>query len=354
MILPAAVEDDPRDVRERLDVVDVRGSLRVALLRRERRLQARHAAVAFERLDEGRLLAAHERARARLDADVAGEAAAEDVLAEEAGLLRGRERLLETHDRERVLGAHVNKSFSRADRVGGDEHALDEGVRIALDHRAVHERAGVALVRVADEVLLVALRVARGVPLEPGGEARAAASGEAGDLDLLDHLLRRHREDLADRLVAIHRLVGRDVLGVDEAAVPQRDTRLLLQELLVVRRNLQVGQLRKGRTILVLYACCPRNRLVDPLRVLFLHLHEALHECAAVVDVDDRLQIAHADAAGDADFDGPLRVQFLHGRADLARAGGDAAASLSENELHFDASRILRTISFALAGVREP
>src|SRR5690606_5328309 len=48
-----AVRHDPRQVRQRLDVVDD-GGLHVEALRRreERRLQARHAAVALERLDE--------------------------------------------------------------------------------------------------------------------------------------------------------------------------------------------------------------------------------------------------------------------------------------------------------------
>ena len=41
----------------------------------------------------------------------------------------------------------------RADRVAGDGHAFEHAVRVALQDAAVHERAGVALVAVADDVL---------------------------------------------------------------------------------------------------------------------------------------------------------------------------------------------------------
>ncbi len=65
-------------------------------------------------------------------------------------------------------------------------------VGVALEQRAVHERARVALVGVADQVLVVARRVAAELPLAPGGKARPAAAAQAGLLDLLDHLLRVH------------------------------------------------------------------------------------------------------------------------------------------------------------------
>ena len=83
-------------------------------------------------------------------------AAAEDVVAEVAARLGVGDRLGEALDGQRVLGAHVDVALVRADRVAADEHALDDGVRVALEDGAVHERAGVALVGVADDVLLVA------------------------------------------------------------------------------------------------------------------------------------------------------------------------------------------------------
>ena len=75
---------------------------------------------------------------------------------EEAALLRLGDGDVEPLDRLGVLGADVDVAVVGADRVAGDDHALEHRVRVALQHRAVHERAGVALVGVADDVLLLA------------------------------------------------------------------------------------------------------------------------------------------------------------------------------------------------------
>ena len=97
-------------------------------------------------------------------------------------------------DRERVLVAHVHVAFHRAvagaDGVGGDDHALDDAVRVALEHGAVHERARVALVGVADDVVLLAGVGAAVAPLPARGEAGAAAAAQAALLDFVDHGLR--------------------------------------------------------------------------------------------------------------------------------------------------------------------
>jgi hypothetical protein len=81
-------------------------------------------------------------------------------------------------DGQRILGPDVDVGLGRADGVGGDGHALEQPVRIALDDRPVHERAGIALVGVADQVLLVARCCQRELPLPAGGEAAAAAPAQ--------------------------------------------------------------------------------------------------------------------------------------------------------------------------------
>ena len=80
--------------------------------------------------------------------------------------------------------------------------ALEHLMRVGFEHRAVHERAGVALVGVAYHIFFFALGVARGLPLKPRRKARAAAPREAGDLYRLDDGLGRHlRERLFQRLI---------------------------------------------------------------------------------------------------------------------------------------------------------
>src|SRR5262249_54058548 len=145
--------DDLWHVRERLDVVDERGVAPQPLLRGVGGPRPRRAALPHDRGHQRRLLAAHERPGADADVDWEVEARAEQVRAEQAdapGLLDGR---VEPLDRQRVLAARVDITLAGADRVAGDGHALEHAVRVALQHAAVHERAGVALVGVAHDEL---------------------------------------------------------------------------------------------------------------------------------------------------------------------------------------------------------
>ena len=99
-----------------------------------------------------RLLAADEGAGADADVHVEVEALAEDVLAQQAqgaGLGDGGLQVLHGH---RVLGADVDVALGGAHGVGGDAHAFQDGVGVALQDRAVHEGAGIALVAITDEV----------------------------------------------------------------------------------------------------------------------------------------------------------------------------------------------------------
>ena len=76
----------------------------------------------------------------------------ERLLAEKAARLGLADRLADAPDRVRVLGADVEDPLLGADGVGGDGQPLDHAVGVGLEHQAVHERAGVALVAVADHV----------------------------------------------------------------------------------------------------------------------------------------------------------------------------------------------------------
>ena len=90
---PRRPSEDERDVDQGLDVVDDRRLAEEADLDRERRLVARLAALALDRLEERRLLAADVGAGAAAELDVEGEAGAEDVRPEEAGAACGVDRV---------------------------------------------------------------------------------------------------------------------------------------------------------------------------------------------------------------------------------------------------------------------
>ena len=93
--------------------------------------------------------------------------------------------VLQALDGQRVFAAHVNVALLRADGVAGDRHAFEHAVRVAFEHAAIHERAGIAFVRVADHVLGGRDLLRHQLPLQTGGIARAAAPAQSARLDLL-------------------------------------------------------------------------------------------------------------------------------------------------------------------------
>ncbi len=109
--------------------------------------------------------------------------------------------------------------------------AFEQSVRIALADRPVHEGTRVALVSVADQVLVLAAGGAGQLPLAAGREATAAATAQAAALDDVADLVRR---------VLVHGGVGRrvaaagdvlvEVVRIDDAAAGQDPAQLGLEE----------------------------------------------------------------------------------------------------------------------------
>ncbi|OQB89823.1 MAG: hypothetical protein BWX86_02362 [Verrucomicrobia bacterium ADurb.Bin122] len=220
----AAAQQDGRDVGEGLDVVDRGGPAPQAADRGIRRARAGAAAFALDGGDEGRLLAANKRAGAEPDLGVEREVRAEDVAPEQSGLAGLNQRPLDTLDRLRVLGPDVEIAVGRADRVAGDHQPLEHVVRIALEHAAVHECAGVALVAVADHAPRLRFLLTREAPLLPSGEPGAATPAQPAALQLLDHLLGRSRQRRPEPLVSVRAFqIVLQRLGVDRPAVAQDD-----------------------------------------------------------------------------------------------------------------------------------
>ena len=178
-VLLRTIAQDGRDAGQRLHVVDERGAAPQAGHRRIRRARPGCTAAAFDRGDEGGLLAAHEGAGTEADLHVEGEGGVHDVVAEVAGTLRQPDGRAQALHRQRVLRAAVDVALAGVDGEGRDGHALEHPVGVALEDAAVHERAGVTLVGVADDVLLVAGGLGHGGPLEAGREAGAAATAQA-------------------------------------------------------------------------------------------------------------------------------------------------------------------------------
>ena len=147
----AAVEDDLRDVREGLDVVEDCRLLPQPLMRRERRARPRHAALALDRGHQRRLLAADERARAQRRSRCRSRSPCRGCPCP-AARTRAPAAIARSAARSPAgtpRGCRCSPGAAPMARAAID-HPLDHRVRVALEHRAVHERARIALVGVAD------------------------------------------------------------------------------------------------------------------------------------------------------------------------------------------------------------
>ena len=269
-----------------------------------RRLDARHAALALDGRGQGAALAADERARTAVDVDAEGEAAAEDMLAQQAQLLGFFDGGLETRHGQRILGADIDIALVTPGGASGDHHALEHGVGVALHDGAVHECAGVALVAVADDVFLLCLLAARAVPLAPGGEAAAAAPAQTGGDDLLTDLLIRHLEEraLKARVAALGDVLL-NVLGVARTAVFKHDAVLLFVEGDVLLTRIGHAVEVVGQAVDHLAA---EDGSLDDL-VAVLGLDVDVHD-AHRLDMHERAHLAEAVAAAHLDVEALLLV----------------------------------------------
>ena len=208
----------------------------------------RLAGMAFDRLDQGRLFAADVGPRPAADGDAERPAAAENVVAQQPALFGLGDGVFEDFDGQRILVADVDESFAGADGVGADEHAFEDGVRIAFQHRAVHVGAGLAFVGVADDVF----------QRRPSAAGRAAISarwgrpprrGRAGPDWIISSMT-------SSGFICVMRPQGPAIGAagdgfvqrqrIDRAAIPQND--FLLPAVEIQRRPLgHAGQSRRGR-----------------------------------------------------------------------------------------------------------
>ena len=101
-----------------------------------------------------------------------------------------------------------------------DRDAFEQLVRILLHEDAIVERARLALVGIDAQINRPRMILRQKAPLHPGRETGPAAAAQAGILHQLRHVIRRHRERLAQRLVpAVGPVAGqRRAVGLIDAS----------------------------------------------------------------------------------------------------------------------------------------
>ena len=185
-----AMLEDPGRGREAQHIVDDRRFAEQACDRGQRRFDADLPALSLQAFQQRRFFAADIGAGAEPRLEIESVAGSEHARTEQPSRPRPLDRSLEGRERMRILGADIDVAFGRADRDACDGHAFDQEEGIALHQHPVGERAAVAFVSVADNVLLVGFDPGARAPFDASRKARPTAPAQARGENLLDRRLR--------------------------------------------------------------------------------------------------------------------------------------------------------------------
>src|SRR5216683_514801 len=188
-----AVGENLRNVDESFDVIDDRGFLPQADLTGEGWLIARLGAMTFDGFDQRALFATDIAAGANKNFQVVIEIAAEDFFSEKPCSIATANLFAEDFFLQMVLVANIKDAALRAGHQPGDDHAFDQQMRQIGHDEAVLDGAGLAFVRVADNVFDRIGLFADEIPLHAGGKSGAAHAFQFGSLKLCEHVVPRER-----------------------------------------------------------------------------------------------------------------------------------------------------------------
>src|SRR6202453_1645353 len=185
-----AMLENPRRGRKAQHIVDDCRLAEEARNRGQRRLHADLPALPLQALQERRLFAADICAGPESRLEVERVPRAKHTWSKQASGPRALDRSLKGRESMRIFGADIDIALGRADREPRDRHALDKQERIAFHEHAVSKRAAVALVGVADDILLIGLDSRGRAPFDAGRKPGAATSAPARGQNRLDCRLR--------------------------------------------------------------------------------------------------------------------------------------------------------------------
>src|SRR5690606_9368219 len=226
-------------------------------------------------------------AAAGRDPDVAGDAAAENVFAQQpqpVGLLDG---VAEALNGQQMLAADVVVAALSPDAVAADHDAFENAVRIALDQAPVLVDVRLAFVRVAGHELRLRLCAAAALPLDAGRGPGSATAAHAGGLDLIDHFFRGHVEDRLDpgRIPADGDVIV-DRVRVDVGPVLGQQARLVGEERMLLDGREIVGLVERADQVRA-------QRLAGRQR-----RHQIRHDVGGDVGVERARVVGSADDDG--------------------------------------------------------
>src|SRR6185503_18842052 len=132
---------------------------------RKWRLLPRMTSLAFERFEQAGLFSADVRTGSRMQNDIEIEIGSEDFLSQKPFRLRLAQRLVQDAISQREFSPDVDEREVTIDGIGGDDHAFDQLVRVALENHAILAGARLTFIGVAAEVCRLAGILGNKAPL---------------------------------------------------------------------------------------------------------------------------------------------------------------------------------------------
>ncbi|OPZ16530.1 MAG: hypothetical protein BWZ10_01409 [candidate division BRC1 bacterium ADurb.BinA364] len=206
-------------------------------------------------------------------------------------------------DRQRIFVSHIHNAIRRPGSIRADDHSLDDRMRIALQHAAIHIGPRIAFVGVAHQNLAAPIGLSgEQIPFHSGREARPAPAAQSRRLDLGDNPARIAALERLDRAAIAARLqVGLDPQRV-HLLVPRQQT----ANLPFVKRHLILARDANARGRIAI------QQIVDGL--------------SAKGGLDDRANVLRSQLG----IEGPLRLDH---RRRLHFAEAMAARDAQENSV---------------------
>ena len=163
---------------------------------------------AFDRANQRRLLAANVAAAPDDKIDIENKVASQHALPPKSGRARLRDRVAQNLSGARIFISQINPALARTDRVGRQEHSLEQRVRIVFEKKTIDVSARIAFVGVGDDKFFTRRLLRHRAPFTPGGKPSAAASAQSGGFDRFDDFLAWFRESFFQDGVATLRGVS--------------------------------------------------------------------------------------------------------------------------------------------------
>ena len=190
-------------IRKSLDIIDNRRLAKHTANRRERRPRTRHASLTLDTANQSRLFATDKCTGTHLHDNLKIKTAAENIFAKQPIGFRLSHRDIEPLNGKRIFGTDIDIGLRRTNAIRRNRHTLKQTMRVAFNNRTIHERAGVALIGVADQILLIPFSISGEPPLLTGREPAAAATTKTALLHFVANLLGTHRlKHLRQRLIS--------------------------------------------------------------------------------------------------------------------------------------------------------